>query len=411
MAINNTGALFKSFTFDGTDSRTYGVYITGSAVYDAPEREVEMVSIPNRDGAFALDKGRFQNITVTYPAGIFADTETDFAEAVSDLRNFLCSKRGYCRLTDEYNPNEYRMAIYKSGLEVEPELLRAGEFEITFECQPQRFLTSGETKTTLTSPATVTNPTLFASKPMLEAYGEGDIKINGATITVDNDIIGIIQVHSDSDYMDVNPRSIRFADTYANVGDQICLRTAGYSGGWRLVGGTGTTQYESITVSGTGSAEIKSSRWIRFIGGNAYTYFNYGSADTQTFTVTYTIKLRYNGTLETVTATSTMTIAYDGADRITITVTQTDPTHSTQETVNIKYGITTLDSSQSTLGSPLYIDLDTGDAYKYENDEIVSVNNAVNMPSNLPSLKSGSNIITFDNTFTQVDLIPRWWKI
>lgn len=58
MAINNTGAMFKSFEFDGTDSRNFGVYITGAAVYNAPEREVEMISIPNRNGAFALEIGR-----------------------------------------------------------------------------------------------------------------------------------------------------------------------------------------------------------------------------------------------------------------------------------------------------------------------------------------------------------------
>ena len=75
MAVNKTGAMFKSLTFDGEDSRDYGVYITGQAVFNAPEREVEMISIPGRNGQFALDKGRFENIEVTYPAGIFANTE------------------------------------------------------------------------------------------------------------------------------------------------------------------------------------------------------------------------------------------------------------------------------------------------------------------------------------------------
>ena len=74
----------------------------------------------------------------TYPAGVFADNEADFAEAISDFRNMLCSANGYCRLEDEYNPDEYRMAVYKSGLEVDPTLLKAGEFDITFECKPQR---------------------------------------------------------------------------------------------------------------------------------------------------------------------------------------------------------------------------------------------------------------------------------
>ena len=145
MAITQTGAMYKSLSFDNTSSRNYGVYITGEAVYNAPERAVEMISIPGRNGAFALDQGRFENIEVSYPAGIFADNEADFAQAVSDFRNFVCSRKGYCRLTDEYNPNEYRMAVYKSGLEVDPAQLRAGEFTITFDCKPQRWLTDGET--------------------------------------------------------------------------------------------------------------------------------------------------------------------------------------------------------------------------------------------------------------------------
>ena len=67
MGVNNTSALFKGFTFDGIDSKKYGVYITGEAVYNAPERDVEVISIPGRNGAYLLDNGRFSNITVTYP--------------------------------------------------------------------------------------------------------------------------------------------------------------------------------------------------------------------------------------------------------------------------------------------------------------------------------------------------------
>ena len=144
MAVNETGAVFKALTFDGESSRDYGVYITGQAVYNAPERAVEMLTIPGRNGAFARDEGRFENIEVTYPAGMFADGQEDFAKAISDFRNMLCSRKGYCRLTDEYNPDEYRLAVYKSGLEVDPVLQKSGEFNITFECKPQRYLMSGE---------------------------------------------------------------------------------------------------------------------------------------------------------------------------------------------------------------------------------------------------------------------------
>ena len=157
MGVITTPNLYKALTFDGASSRTYGVYITGEAVYNAPERAVEMISIPGRNGAFVLDKGHFENIEVSYPAGIFAENEEDFAKAISDFRNLLCSKVGYCRLTDEYNPDEYRLAVYKSGLEVSPEQLKAGEFNLVFDCKPQRFLTSGETAVSIANNGSINN--------------------------------------------------------------------------------------------------------------------------------------------------------------------------------------------------------------------------------------------------------------
>ncbi len=141
--------IYKKLIFDGQSSGDYGVYITGEAVFNAPVRDVEMVEIPGRNGTLALDKGRFENIEVSYPAGIFADNERDFAEAVSSFRNFLCSRSGYCRLEDDYNPDEYRMAVYKSGLEVDPRKLMAGEFDLVFDCKPQRWLKSGEDPVTI----------------------------------------------------------------------------------------------------------------------------------------------------------------------------------------------------------------------------------------------------------------------
>ena len=145
MGVKETGAIFRGFTFDNESSKNYGVYITGEPVYNVPERDVEVIAIPGRNGAFVKDNGRFENITVSYPAGMFGDEQTDFAEGIRELRNFLASRKGYCRLSDDYNAGEYREAVYKSGLDVSPEAMgRARQFNITFECKPQRFLTSRE---------------------------------------------------------------------------------------------------------------------------------------------------------------------------------------------------------------------------------------------------------------------------
>lgn len=158
-------AMFKDFTFDGENSKDYDVYISGDAVYDAPERAMDMVQIPGRNGALALDNGYYNNIDVTYPAGCFADDQADFAAKLSRIRNMLASRHRYCRLEDAYHPDHFRMALYKSGLEVAPVARnKAGRFNVTFDAKPQRFLKSGEVV-----------QELDADAPPTTSYGPADI--------------------------------------------------------------------------------------------------------------------------------------------------------------------------------------------------------------------------------------------
>jgi len=149
MAIAALPTVFKSFTFGGESSADYGVQILGEGVFNAPERAVELVSVPGRNGSIAIDQGYWENIEVTYPAVLIARNPEEFATAMANFRNMLCSKRGYCRLSDDYHPGEYRMAMFNNDIEVDEKVLRGGEFDITFNCKPQRWLTSGEVPVTI----------------------------------------------------------------------------------------------------------------------------------------------------------------------------------------------------------------------------------------------------------------------
>ena len=178
-------AVFNSFTFDGINSLDSGVYITGQAVFNAPERVVDMIAVPGRNGAISIDQGRFENIEVTYPAGCFADSKEDFAEKIADLRNEFASRYTYKRLTDTYNPDEFRLGLYKAGLGVSAVRYNsAGEFDIVFDCKPQRFLTSGETAQTVTQSGSMANPTLFDAKPLLAVTGSGILTLGTQTMTI-----------------------------------------------------------------------------------------------------------------------------------------------------------------------------------------------------------------------------------
>ena len=411
MGVKDTLPNFKSFTFDGVNSRDYGVYITGEGVFNAPERNVEMIDIPGRNGAFALDRGNFNNIEITYPAGIFADTEADFADAVSDLRNFLCSKVGYVRLEDDYNTGEYRLAIYKSGLEVSHDMLTNGEFDIVFECKPQRYLTSGETAVAVASGGTLTNPTLFPSHPMLEVKGYGAIDIGGQSITVENVPIGDVVVHN-TETIRSNTGTITFDDTYANSGDSILLDSTML--GVEIYSTDGSITGVSNSASGaiTSAGFYQSGGFVVVRQSMDAKQFSYGTSSTLTGTATYVVNHSVYGNI---TGTISITLSYDGTNGISLTGTYTMPTHLIEiQNVSfpyVKIGDITLSSTQSALGNPMYIDLDIGECYKIESNSVVSVNNSVQIPAELPTLASGANTITYDNTFTQFKVVPRWWKV
>ena len=413
MGVISTGAIFKTLTFDGRSSSEFNVYITGEGVFNAPERAVEMISIPGRNGAFALDYGRFENIEVTYNCGIAGDDDADFASAISDFRNWLCSRNGYVRLSDDYNAGEYRMAVYKSGLEVTAENLKAGEFPVVFECKPQRFLTSGETAVAVTSGDTITNPTLFDSRPMLEVTGYGNINLGSDTIEIHNEPIGDIEIYNGGYWEGGTTRAITVDTQFANVGDAITVKSmhfdysAYYSATWRIAAGDITSINSSI--SGTGSTRIN----LR--GNEAYIEtdlsqqsFVYGTSGSGTVTASLSVVTTNYGTI---TGSMTVTLAYDGADTFTLSRNVTLPPNITSKTPDLSLEHITLTSSQPLLGNPLYIDLDIGEAYKIEGGSAVSVNNGVVMPAELPTLTPGTNTITFDNTITGLDIVPRWFKI
>ena len=61
------------FTLDNKKSLDYGLYITGSGAFNAPERDVETVEVPGRNGNLIIDRGRFKNVVQSYKAFIHKD--------------------------------------------------------------------------------------------------------------------------------------------------------------------------------------------------------------------------------------------------------------------------------------------------------------------------------------------------
>jgi len=406
MAINN------SIIFGGVNSADFGIYISGEGVFNAPERDVEMIEIPGRNGALALDKGRFKNISVTYPAFNYEPNDYDtFAERLADFRNAICAQRGYQRLEDTFHPDEYRMAAYVGGLEIKPvKYNTASEFNITFDCKPQRWLKSGENAITVASGDVVTNPTLFESSPMLEVSGNGDIVMNGQEISITGRPLGEILL-SNASFMrtaTLNVSNLEEGDSIypklsTTIGSidstfaEIRFNTASTSMSFHLYETSGDVTVKFKSPYGTGVRAYMMFTNLGFVYGTPSTVSGQARLDERRIGTSYRF---------------TLTAEYDGNDTITLTCTYTGGTSGITTNIH-SYRIAPFygNSTKVILPEPVYIDLDIGEAYGESSGQIVSLNDSVELPSDLPKLSSGANTITYSGDITDLKIVPRWWKV
>ena len=180
-----------AFTFGNIKSDDYDIYISGSGTHNAPAEDVDRIEIPGRNGDLLIPKKRFKNIDVKYPAFTFAANKEGYADKIREIRNALKSQSGYQRLQDTYHPDEYRMASFTAAIETsDTAILRAGTFDLVFNCKPQRFLIEGEEEIEYsntegsTANYKIVNPSRFPSKPLLKVAGYGTLGIGSYNIAI-----------------------------------------------------------------------------------------------------------------------------------------------------------------------------------------------------------------------------------
>lgn len=118
---------------------------------------------------------------------------------VANVREWLLSPKGYVKLSDDYNTDEYRLAVFNGKLDFEPTFSNHHAlFDIAFNCKPQRYLTSGDIAVTVASGGTLVNPTGFDALPLITITGTGDaeLSVNGTTVSL-TDLDGGIVLDSD----------------------------------------------------------------------------------------------------------------------------------------------------------------------------------------------------------------------
>ena len=170
----------NSITFNGVNSLTHKLYVSGDRAFNSAEKDYEKFSVPGKNGDLLVYNNRFKNANAPYRALIFED----YAINADEVRAWLLSANGYRRLEDTYNPNYFRLASFQGPIDFDTTLLQVGETDLIFDCKPERWLKSGEQTVTFVGNGIITNPTLFNAKPLIRVYGTGTFSIGTGVFNI-----------------------------------------------------------------------------------------------------------------------------------------------------------------------------------------------------------------------------------
>lgn len=384
----------NNLVFGGVNSADYGVWISGSEAYGAPERNVSVISVPGRNGDLIIDNGKWNNIRITYPAFI----PNGFNPQFDYFRSEIMKLKGYHRLEDSYHPDEYRMASLVGGITPKNvgAFFRNGDFQMTFNCKPQRFLKSGE-DVSLSVTAT-------GSAQYLVAEGKGSDIFSAefkSYNTMNYDIsYTIISLGAISDLRNTIVKlwySDDILGTYERLGHSTPNPTTGWSSGTLLSHYWDSAYYEyDLETSGSGSSQYAffptPLRWELWNNGNLID-----------------AKFPDSGSIFNPTGYEAKPLIHikmsSEIDNVMVALINRFPIYIKSPDDNVLPG--TGDKEMT----DVYIDCETQNAYMPIGDAKVNLNPYVVLPRLPISFGEGESEVYINDSIDGIEIIPRWWRL
>lgn len=154
--------------FNEKSSLDYHILVEHPPGYEVPERDIESVHVPGRNGDIIFDKGSFKNVKRSYEIAV-GSLKEPFSVLANRIGEWLYTTTYYSRLEDSYEPEFYRLAHYSDPYDISNIEFHAGRTTIEFDCKPQRFLKSGEREIkNVSSGFILKNPTNFPASPIIK---------------------------------------------------------------------------------------------------------------------------------------------------------------------------------------------------------------------------------------------------
>lgn len=175
------------FTYNGRSSLEFGLLIlAGTVRFPTPERKIEWVEVPGRDGSLTIDEGAYRDVEKTISCKMQIAYPKTIDEQAKELSEWLHGQVGWGPLWFSSDPDYLYQAICYASYEVEKELAVLGAVELPFTMRPYKYNLEGETARTVTHGDVLFNPEGREAKPMIKipAGGVRDFRLvinNGVT--------------------------------------------------------------------------------------------------------------------------------------------------------------------------------------------------------------------------------------
>ena len=199
--VNRQGLI----TYSGVASSDYGIVVSEAPTFERPTRKTTIYQIAGRNGSVLFQEDAWDDVTRSYQVFLSEAITEDsggiksgyLVEYVDAYEAALNAVKGYQKLTDNFEPDVYRLAYYNGGDSFSNEMTQYGRATLRFVCRPERFLVSGDTPVTVTNGSKMTNPTLYESKPLIHIEGSGAVSVSFGGKTINATLTDYINIDCD----------------------------------------------------------------------------------------------------------------------------------------------------------------------------------------------------------------------
>lgn len=179
----------RMFTYKGVSSKEMHLRVLNEVVFSSPERDVEVLEIPGRDGELILDKGRFKTVTRSVPCRLEPPADVDIEVLMSEIHSWLLTDSGFHRFTWERDPEFCYFARVEGDVVSQRMFERLGRSVLQFRLHPIKYLESSLQAREMVSGWNVHNPFDIDAKPVVRVIGNGTL-----TVMIDDRVLRLQDV-------------------------------------------------------------------------------------------------------------------------------------------------------------------------------------------------------------------------